>query len=234
MTIESLESRRHLSVSVTEMYPGFYEVQGDGQADSINISVSMEAESFTLDDTTYSGVSYVYVHGNGGDDNISVSSADGAGNIGASITGDDGNDSITLNFDGGVWAGAGNDVLYLSDSFRGVAHGDAGNDDIYISGACFDAEIVGDVGNDLIDCSANYYRVVVRGGTGNDTIYGSALDDQIYGDGGNDFLHGGGGNDSFYATDGHGGLIEGGDGYDIIYSSDFSFNAVGVEETYSW
>jgi Ca2+-binding RTX toxin-like protein len=233
MIIESLESRRHFDVTVTEMYPGFYAVAGDQHADDINISVSMNEETFTLNETTYSGVACVYVSGNGGSDNITVSSVDGAGSIGASITGDDGDDTISLNFDGGVWAGSGNDVLYLSDSFRGAAYGDGGNDEIYISGACYEAEISGDSGNDLIDCSQNYYAVEVHAGSGNDTVYGSAYNDAIYGEGGQDQLYGNAGNDLFFANDGPGGLVDGGGGYDIIATTGTPPPNVAVEYIYT-
>jgi Ca2+-binding RTX toxin-like protein len=230
--IESLESRRLLSTTVTEMYPGFYDVEGDQSADEIHATVSQNDGTFTLDGDTYTDVSYIFVHGNGGEDNISVISVDGPGSIGASITGDDGNDTITLNFEGGVSGGAGNDVLYLSDSFRGQAYGDAGNDQIYISGACFDAEIIGDTGNDLIDCSQNLYSVTVRAGAGNDTVYGSAFNDQIYGDGGNDDLYGGAGDDSFYAVDAHDGHVDGGDGHDVVYAGTSMPSTINIEESY--
>jgi Ca2+-binding RTX toxin-like protein len=232
MNVESLESRKLFSVTVTEMYPGFYDVSGDQQADTVDISVSQTDATFTLDGTTYTDVSYIFVHGNGGDDDLSVTSTDGPGSIGASITGDDGDDRISLNFDGAVSGGDGKDEIHLSDSFCGQAYGDAGNDDIYISGACYSAEIVGDSGNDLIDCSDNLYSVTVRAGTGNDTVYGSAFNDQIYGDGGCDDLYGGDGDDSFYSVDGHGGLVDGGAGHDIVYASGTQPNALNIEETF--
>ena len=198
MIIETLETRRHFSVTVSEMYPGFYEVSGDQAADVIDISVSMSDEAFTLDGTTYNGVSYIFVHGNGGADYISVLSVDGAGSIGGSITGDDGDDEITLNFDGGVWAGAGDDVLSLTDSFRGTAHGHAGDDTITISGYTVDAAISGGSGNDFIDCSGNLSSVIANGGAGDDTIYGSVYADQLYGEAGIDVLIGNGGADEFF------------------------------------
>jgi Ca2+-binding RTX toxin-like protein len=177
-------------------------------------------------------VSYIFVHGAGGEDNISVTSVDGTGSIGASITGDDGNDSIKLNFDGGVWGGDGNDVIYLTDSFQGVAHGGAGNDQMYIVGACYNAMIIGDTGNDFIDCSQNYYSVVVHAGLGNDTVYGSAYDDQLYGDGGNDEMYGLEGNDSFYTSDNTNGLVDGGNGYDILYTGASVPSAANIEQQY--
>ena len=232
MLLESLETRRLYAVTVTEMYPGFYDVSGDNAADTITISVSQAEESFTLEGVTYSGLAYLFVHGNGGDDVIRVASIDGPGSIGASVTGDEGNDQISLNFDGGVWAGSGNDVLYLRDSFRGQAYGESGNDQMYILGACYNAEINGGSGNDLIDCTSNYYSVTVRAGDGNDTVYGSAFNDQIYGDAGVDYLYGGGGDDAFYVFDGYHGMIDGGGGHDVIYTNGFSGTVVDVEEIY--
>jgi len=236
--LEPLECRRHFSVTVTEGYPGFYEVNGDDSADVIAVSVSMAEASFTLDGATYSNVSYIFVHGNGGDDTITVTSTDGAGSIGASITGDDGDDQLALNFDGGVWGGAGADVLNLADSFRGVAYGQEGNDRIYLMGLCLNAEADGGDGSDLIDCSNNQYGVLARGGGGNDTIYGSAHDDRIYGDAGSDRLVGGAGSDLIDAVDGEPDQIVR-DRSDIIYAdtsdtvlldADNKVYTLGVEE----
>src|SRR5205814_9045886 len=104
----------------------------------IAITVSMADQTFTLDGTTYSDVQYIFVQGFEGDDTITVRSVDGPGSIGASLSGDEGDDTLAINFDGGVWAGAGNDTLVLTDSYRGQAYGDGGNDRIFISGACVD------------------------------------------------------------------------------------------------
>jgi Ca2+-binding RTX toxin-like protein len=220
MRIEALEARRLRSVTVHEGYPGFYEIVGDDAPDEISVSVSMADESFTLDGAAYTSVSYILVHGGGGNDNVSVVSLDGAGSISASISGDEGDDNITLNFDGGVWAGSGNDILNLSDAFRGTADGQDGDDQVVISGACLDPEINGGGGNDLIDCSGNIYRVVIHGGGGDDTIYGSAYDDEIYGDDGSDVMYGGAGSDTFYARDGSVDRIIGGSGFDTAYADE--------------
>lgn len=219
MLLENLESRRLFSVTVNEAYPGFYEIYGDNDANDLDVSVSMSEESFTLEGQTYYSVSYIYIHAGEGDDTISVVSVDGAGSIGASISAGEGSDTITLNFDGGIWAGEGDDIVYMTDSFRGYARGGEGDDQMYIIGACVDPEIIGGDGDDLIDCSQNYYGVVVRGGSGSDTIYGSAFDDVIYGDAGSDRLYGGGGNDSFHTGAGPDDQIDGGDGYDVVYLS---------------
>ena len=118
MLFESLECRRLLSVSVNETSPGFYEIDGDDSDNTIIVKVSQDEQSFTLDGVTYTAVSYIYVFGNGGNDVIDVS-APSAGSIAASIDGGDGADQLSLNFDGGIWAGEGDDILHLSDSFQG-------------------------------------------------------------------------------------------------------------------
>jgi Ca2+-binding RTX toxin-like protein len=232
---ERLESRRLLSesngVTVIESYPGYYEIHGGDEPNYVSASVSMSEESLTLDGQTYYGVSYVYVNTYGGDDIISIVSVDGAGSIGAYIDAGGNCDTITLNFDGAIWAGTGDDVLFLTDSFRGQAHGENGDDQMYIIGACVDPEIIGGSGDDLIDCRNNYYGVVAHGGGGNDTIYGSAFDDLIYGGDGNDSMVGGGGNDGFLTGSGDGDELDGGDGYDIIYMCDGgNFTAISIEE----
>jgi Ca2+-binding RTX toxin-like protein len=228
MWFEELERRRLCSVTVNETFPGYYEVVGDESDDVIVVSVSQNDSSFTLNDKTYTDVSYISVYGQGGNDTIDVSGSS-AGAIGASIDGGDGNDAISLNFDGGIWAGAGNDVLHLSNSFRGEAHGEGGDDQIFVSGDCIDPEINGGDGNDFIDASGNNYGVVIRGGEGDDTIYGSEHDDQIYGDAGTDFLYGLSGDDRFYCQEGACDHVFGGDGTDVMYVTTAVNDNTGIE-----
>ncbi len=217
MKIESLESRRHFDVTVTEGYPGFYEIQGTPDDDSIVVSINMAEESLTVNGTTYQSAGYVIAYGYGGNDSITITSVDGAGIIGASVMAGDGHDTVVLGVDGGIWGGQGNDDIYLLDSFRGEAYGEAGNDSMHISGLTTDAQIAGGDGHDFIDCSGNQYGVVVYGGNGNDTIIGSAYADELYGEEGNDVIEAGGGNDMIYAQGGGCDQINGGDGQDIAY-----------------
>jgi Ca2+-binding RTX toxin-like protein len=230
MSIETLERRRLCSVTVTEGYPGYYEIDGDEAANDISVSVSMAGETFTLDGVTYTGVAYVTVCGKGGDDTIRLTTADGPGSIGASVSGGSGDDQVSLNFDGAVWAGSGNDTLDLADSFRGEAYGGSGNDRMTVRGECIDPEINGGGGDDLIDASANHYGVVIHGGDGNDTIYGSEFDDQIDGEAGNNTLYGNGGNDAFYCDYGGFDTVVGGAGqYDVLYTSNGSVSYTEIE-----
>jgi hypothetical protein len=215
--IQPLEQRRLFSVTVTEAYPGYYEIHGDDNDNYIDVAVCMTENTFTIDGNTYADVSYILAYGYGGNDTIQLISFDGAGIIAGGIVAGAGNDTITMNFDGGIWAGSGEDTVYLSESFRGQAYGDGGNDQIYISGLCLNADVRGGTGDDYIDCTANAYSVVIHGDQGNDTLYGSDYDDELYGDEGHDHVNGGYGDDAFYYADGDD--IDGGDGYDILYMS---------------
>jgi Ca2+-binding RTX toxin-like protein len=231
MDVETLESRKLFSVTVSQGYPGFYEVDGDASDDTISISVSQTNGTFTLDNTTYTDVQYVAVNSGGGADTVSVLSADGSGMAGAAISGGEGDDNLSLNFDGAIWGGDGNDSIHISDSFYGEVYGEAGNDQMFISGECVDARIEGGDGSDLIDCSGNNYSVLVYGGYGDDTIIGSNFDDQLYGDAGSDSILGGNGNDSIYSYD-NGDTIDGGNGGDVAYTSGASPTMSNMEAVY--
>jgi Ca2+-binding RTX toxin-like protein len=228
--IQLLEHRRLFSVTVSQGYPGFYEIHADDSGNAINVSVSSADDTFTLDGTTYAGLQYLTVYGGAGNDTIHVL-ADAPSWYGASIQGGAGNDNIELNFDGAIWAGDGNDTVRLADSFRGEVYGEAGDDHMYVSGETIDAQIDGGDGNDVIDASDNHYGVVIFGGAGDDTIYGSQYDDQIYGGAGNNTLYGNRGNDAFYA--GANDRVFGGGGSDLLYGTTASWNMDSVEHVYA-
>lgn len=201
MTIESLESRRLRTATFSEGYPGYYFIEGDDTADVIQVGVDQETQTMTYNGNTYTGVEGVYIHGHGGNDTINVTSS-GTGPVAASVTGDDGNDFITVGCSGAVWGGNGNDKIYLNDSFMGEAYGDAGNDEIHVTGDCPDPEIQGGDGDDLLDAWGNSYGVKMFGGNGNDQLYGSDYADTLYGDAGCDYYYGNDGDDTFYTQDG--------------------------------
>ena len=230
--LDILEPRRLFSVTVTEGYPGVYEIDGSDGNDVINATVSQQNNTLTVDGTTYNDAWFIIVQAGSGDDVISLTTTDGVGCVGAGIDAGSGNDTITLDFDGAVYAGSGNDVLNLKDSFRGEAYGGSGDDQINISGGCYDAEIQGNEGDDLIDCSNNDGNVVIHGGTGNDTLIGSEYDDQLYGDQGADSLVGNGGNDTFYCRDGSQDIVDGGTGMDIVYANGTEAGLTNVEYVY--
>ena len=229
MNVETMEGRTLFSVTVSEGYPGFYEVYGTSAADSIDITVDQVAETFTLDGVTYEGVAFITVFGYDGDDTISLS-ASSAGYIAAVVVAGDGDDDISINFDGSIWAGNGDDTLDLADSFRGEVYGEAGADEILVHGNNQSPEINGGDGNDLIDASGNNYAVIMYGGAGNDVMYGTAYDDRIYGEGGADVLFGGAGNDIIYSGAGADyDKVDGGSGNDSLYSNGYEAIIVNVE-----
>ncbi|HEV8377980.1 MAG TPA: hypothetical protein VGP99_03955 [Tepidisphaeraceae bacterium] len=201
MFLESLEGRRLLTVTVVQGYPGFYEIYGDESDNEITIEVNVLDHSFGVEGQTFSGVQQLAVYGEGGNDLIMVSAAPGS-SISASIDGGDGDDILSLNFDGAVRGGGGNDRIYLYDSFRGEAYGGSNDDYIWISGGCVDAYVDGDDGDDWIDASSNFYKVFIHGGEGNDVIFGSSFDDHLFGDGGNNAIYGLGGDDKIYIRNG--------------------------------
>ncbi|MGB7157178.1 MAG: hypothetical protein WBD40_03865 [Tepidisphaeraceae bacterium] len=229
MHCESLENRRLFAVTVAQAYTGYFEIHGDASNDVIDVKVRQETGSFKIDGTEYTGVLYIYVHAGGGDDFISVVSQDGAGMIGASISAGDGSDTIILNFDGSIWAGEQDDVVYIADAFLGEVYGEGGSDDITVAGACIDPEIRGGDGNDRIDGSANQYGVALRGDNGDDTLIGSGYDDVLDGGAGVDVMFGGFGNDVFSADgDGEPDEIFGDEGDDLLYA-DAGDEATDVE-----
>ena len=205
--IERLECRR-LFTTVTQTYPGYYEVDADSSTNAINIAVSQANSTFTLDGVTYPNVAYIVVNGGSNNEQISVTSDNENGPIGCAVNAGGGNDTISVSdLTAVIHGGSGNDNIALRDSFYGEVYGDGGSDNIYVIGDCLDAEIVGgSAGSNMIDAWGSNYGVTVYAGPGNDTVYGSRFDDVIYG-GRNDTLYGNGGNDTFY---GNGGIIIGG------------------------
>src|SRR5688572_3056305 len=209
MSLELLESRTFFAVTMEETYPGFHHIYGDENANEIIVKIAPDAQSFTMNGIAGGVAYYVWIHGYGGDDNIRVSGPKG-GLAGATIAAGDGNDFVSLNFDGGIWGGTGNDYIMLRDAFRGVANGEEGDDSIYVGGATVEAEIRGGDGDDWIDCSANTSSVMVFGGYGNDVLIGSRFDDLLFGEDGEDELFGLSGYDYLH----NGEYVSGGDGED--------------------
>ena len=213
--VESLEPRRLCSVTVSQGYPGYYQIDADNNANSIVVSVNQNAGTFTLNGVNYTGVSYITINGYGGNDYIQVAGSPGP--IGCAINVGDGNDTISLNFDGVIRAGNGQDNIFLKDSFRGEVHTGSGNDQMYISGRCVDAVVYAGDGNDLIDASTNLYGLTIYGGNGNDTIYGSQGGDQIHTGRGSNLICCTAGNNTVYALNGSPDTIYGGSGNDTVY-----------------
>lgn len=217
--MESLERRRLCSVTVNQAYPGYYEIDGDNGSNSIVVSVDQNAGTFTLNGTTYGGVAYITVRGFEGNDHIAVAGSPGP--IGCTILDGNGNDSLSLNFDGAIRAGSGQDTINLKDSFQGEVHTGDGNDQIYVSGQCVDAVVYGGNGNDLIDASGNLYGVTIFAGNGNNLIYGSNYDDLICVGSGSNVICCLNGNDTVYVKNRSPDTVFGGSGNDTVYGDTF-------------
>ena len=226
--VEALEPRRLCSVTVSQGYPGYYQVNGDDGANSIVISVDQNARAFTLNGVTYGGVNFISVNGLGGNDYITV--AGSSGPVGCSITDGDGNDSVSLSMSGSIHVGNGQDVVSLKDSFQGTVYTGNGNDQIYVSGQCIDAVIYGGNGNDLIDASGNLYGVSIFAGNGSNTIYGSNSDDLITVGSGSNVICCLNGNDTVYIKNGSPDTVYGGAGNDTVYGDtiDTVYNCTAV------
>lgn len=237
MTIEILEDRKLLSVSVVEGYPGYYEFYGDDETNHIEIVFWASTMSWVADGQT--GVEYdaafASVFLEAGDDTVDVKIWGENVPQAAAVLGGAGDDTISINGGGAMWGETGNDTLRLENCFRGEVYGGPGDDKLYIVGKCADAEIDGHGGNDLIDATGSTYGVFATGGSENDTMYGGAGDDVLYGDGGADLLVGYGGHDIFYIDhpDGATDRVLGGGGVDVAFAI-YGGGANGSEDIIQW
>lgn len=107
-----------------------------------------------------------------------------------------------------IRAGAGNDLVYGSDTTSGGSYierlyGNQGDDDMFGEGS--NDEMWGGLGHD--------YMV---GGTGNDIMFGENGDDYMYGGNGNDKVHAGNGDDWLYG-DADEDVLYGGRGEDHLF-----------------
>ncbi|WP_369223791.1 calcium-binding protein [Streptomyces sp. R39] len=120
---------------------------------------------------------------------------------GAYVSGDAGNDTVTVGAEGLAWGGDGNDTINASGGDN-IVQGGKGDDKLHGgNGAQY---LSGDAGNDTI-----------TGGTGNDTLYGGTGNDVLYGNSGNDKLYGNSGNDKLYGGAGRD-TLSGGPGTDVV------------------
>jgi Ca2+-binding RTX toxin-like protein len=233
--INPADDGENYAVSVVETYPGMYEITGDYHNDVVDIRVSMAQSTFSLGSNTYGNVSALTVKTNGGSDNVRVYTIDGPGSISAAIELGIGNDIGSLNFDGGIWGGAGLDSITMTDAFRGVIEGNDGNDTIKVIGISQEMYVLGNDGDDIIDCSLNSYGVRANGGGGNDTIIGSPAPDELFADDGDDKVYGLGGADMIDAGSGID-YLDGGNGNDIfLVDSNWTvIGGLGIDTVYAY
>jgi Ca2+-binding RTX toxin-like protein len=218
-TVEDLEYRRLMSVTVTTGFPGYYDVTGTEQNDSFNVNVNASGVMYITENGhlqgPYSGVSYVTVNLLGGDD---TNTTFVSGAVGASIHAGDGNDNVSLTGSGAIWGDGGNDTIKGTDSDHLELYGGPGDDIETIVGTCANSNIHGGDGADRLDATNSVLAQYLYGDAGNDTLLGSGADDQLYPGTGSDFVVGNAGNDEIYGGDGETDqYLYGGTGIDTIF-----------------
>jgi Ca2+-binding RTX toxin-like protein len=121
---------------------------------------------------------------------------------GAYVSGDAGDDTLTVGRSGLAWGGDGNDTINAGGGDN-IAKGGKGDD--VLRGGAAGQDLAGDDGNDTI-----------YGGSGADTLYGGKGDDVLFGNSGNDMLYGNSGNDKLYGGQGRD-KLSGGPGRNVVH-----------------
>jgi hypothetical protein len=169
MFFETLESRQLFSVSLVA---GTLTVNGTNSADTFVIGKSGNS-IFVQDGITQHGyssslINKIVVNGNGGDDNINVSSAVTKPTV---IHGGEGNDVI--HGGGGnnnIWGDNGNDKLYGgTGSGMNVIYGGAGDDQLWAGHG--KSYLSGDDGNDTLVTIGGSHADSALGGNGTDSFW---------------------------------------------------------------
>jgi Ca2+-binding RTX toxin-like protein len=138
-----------------------------------------------------------------------------------SVLGGAGNDTLYTNSNtfSSASGGDGDDTIYA----HGAINGDAGNDTIYIQQSYYAGQVRGGSGDDIIYAPANQGVSSVFGEDGNDQLYGGNLADTLDGGTGNDRLDGGTGINALLGGAGNDRLIvmAGADGTVVNGGADF-------------
>ncbi|WP_333778176.1 calcium-binding protein [Streptomyces sp. IBSBF 3136] len=121
---------------------------------------------------------------------------------GNAVSGDAGNDTLTVGELGLASGGDGDDTIDATGDLV-IAHGGKGDD--VLRGGAAGQDLSGDDGDDRI-----------LGGAGADTLYGGRGDDVLYGNGGDDHLYGNSGDDRLYGGPGRD-TLSGGPGRDVVH-----------------
>ncbi|KFA95481.1 hypothetical protein [Vibrio sp. ER1A] len=134
--------------------------------------------------------------------------------------------AIGSDFDDDINLVSGDDIIY----------GGKGNDTLKVT--LGNNKLYGEEGNDHLN--GGNHSDYLNGGDGDDYIVGGNYygdgsedrDDTLIGGSGEDTLRGGGGND-YFETDGRGSveddIVDGGDGYDILFYNDHLVNGLGTD-----
>jgi Ca2+-binding RTX toxin-like protein len=224
-SLESIESRRLLSASMSSLHDGMLMLRGTRGDDAITVTVDPNdatrlAVKINADAASYAraDVRLIIIRAGAGNDFISLSSMTDpnsldppslAVDVPSVIHAGDGHDTV-LGGNGRdiIHAGKGNDLVNALGG-NDVVYGNAGDDSL--TGGDGDDLLEGGEGNDVLEgdgfASMNPGNDVLRGGRGNDVLYGDAGNDWLIGGDGNDELSPGAGRDS----------VVGGRGLDVFY-----------------
>ncbi|MFI8873082.1 calcium-binding protein [Streptomyces sp. NPDC055243] len=183
-TVATLESQDPYATLMLDLGDGDDSVTHDNTTDQAYYFTSADLGDGKDTWTHIGGVDGNSVHGQAGDDNLTVGEAGAA-------SGGDGKDTIHAADSSIAQGGNGNDTIY-SDGRESAVDGGAGDD--VIQGGAARQHLTGGDGNDTIRGGAG--DDFMYGGKGNDVLYGNSGDDTIYGNSGNDKLYGGAGRDT--------------------------------------
>jgi Ca2+-binding RTX toxin-like protein len=241
---EVLEERTLLSVS-SLIINGELSILSD-DADSIEVrtnpvdGVSLQViengfQSTTLGNVAVADITSISIRGGSGANRIDLSgvtAADFTGLTSVSVTGGDGDDTITgtVDLNDTIIAGDGNDTVTVG---IGASFVDGGDGHDTITAGAGDDTIEGGDGHDLIMAGAG--NDSVQAGDGNDTVSGESGDDTIDAGDGDDLINGnagmdlinGGFGDDMLMGDADDDTIFGGAGRDIIGGGDGNDSLVG-------
>ncbi|MFH9403465.1 calcium-binding protein [Streptomyces sp. NPDC017638] len=120
---------------------------------------------------------------------------------GAYVSGDAGDDTLSVGKEGLAWGGDGDDTINAAGGGN-IAQGGKGDDTLH--GGSGGQYLSGDDGKDTL-----------TGGAGADSLYGGKGDDALYGNSGNDTLYGNSGNDRLYGGAGRD-TLSGGPGRNVV------------------
>ena len=176
--IETLESRRHFSVTLTDGLLQIVGTEGKDKLDVVldqddtgTVVITLNDQSFTFNADDIEGAS---IDMRGGNDTVKFSEKNGRILFDSEIEGGGGNDKIVT--------GSGDDIINAG----------AGKDDV--NAGAGDDQINGGAGNDKIKAGGD--NDDIDAGDGRDDIDAGAGDDEIDGGGGNDKIKAGTGSDA--------------------------------------
>lgn len=172
MVVESLESRRLMSATVTQLGFGVLRITGSAEADVISVvdndegGVNVVIDNDELNGQTYNNVRVVMIDGRGGNDLIGFQGR----TVSSLIAAGAGDDTVFVT-DGGtgssvVTGGTGNDQFFVDMANNTTIFGGAGDDEFFAVGVTGQASFFGQTDNDYFEVSGD---VFVSGGSGTDS-----------------------------------------------------------------